>query len=402
RISNILERNNIEKLVRLQLQALENSMDGVAILTHRGEYVYVNEAQVKVFGFMGSDDIVGHNWKALYDEKEMQRLQTEILPEFEKQGKWLGEVTAKKKDGTTYQQEISLTKIEEQNKFITICRDVTERKKLEKEKEELEKKLYLTSRLASIAGLAAGVTVELNAPLEILRTKLQGLLDIVNKPQMEEKDKEAGKQHIDELESNIRNVVEIINELRAYSSVDLKHEAKIINIHKIIMSTVELVTKSYQQVGVKINLNLQATDHIISGDDSKFAQVIINFLDNAKESMIIKKQKLAAAATAAATAAAPITESIIDVTTINSDNNIHISITDFGIGIPEENIGKIFDSFFNTKDTYSPLAQGGTGLGLGLSKIVISELDGTIDVKSKVEEGTTFTLKIPLPRITEN
>jgi signal transduction histidine kinase len=82
---------------------------------------------------------------------------------------------------------------------------------------------------------------------------------------------------------------------------------------------------------------------------------------------------------------------IIAVTPDAENKNIYIKITDTGCGIPEKEIKNIFEPFFTTK----PVGEG-TGLGLSVAHSLILEHNGEINVKSKINEGTTFTIKLPL------
>ena len=82
---------------------------------------------------------------------------------------------------------------------------------------------------------------------------------------------------------------------------------------------------------------------------------------------------------------------IIKITTYQKSNYINVEIRDNGIGIPEQNLPKIFEPFFTTKEVGK-----GTGLGLSIAYNIIKNHNGTIEVHSKVNEGTTFTIKIPI------
>ncbi|MBF0209202.1 MAG: PAS domain S-box protein, partial [Oligoflexia bacterium] len=73
RINNIILRKRAEEFAALQLQAIEHSIDGMAILNNDGQYVYANEAHVKVFGYVGNDDVLGNNWELLYPPNEIKR-----------------------------------------------------------------------------------------------------------------------------------------------------------------------------------------------------------------------------------------------------------------------------------------------------------------------------------------
>lgn len=387
RINNILQRKRSEKLVRLQLKAIESSIDGVAILNDKGEYVYVNEAQVKVYGCIGSKDIIGNNWEVMYPENELDRLHNIIWPEFEKKGKWIGEILAKRKDGKTYQQEMSLSKIEDNNKFIIICRDISERKKAEKEREELQNKLFLTSRLASIAGLAAGVAIEITTPLAEIESLISTLQTSFQNPRPSTTDHPQIINNIQLLETNIHQMVSIINGLRSYSNVDIKEGPEEVDVHKVINGTIALVSSAYKQSGTNIDLVLNASYFKVRGDNSKMGQLIIGLMDHGRESMT------------------GIPNPLIKITTANEGDNLIITMADCGPGIPVKDLDKIFNPFFTSSIQKRASREkdpgnvskgiGGVGLGLGLSRIIVQEMGGKMDVKSIEGSGSTFTIAIP-------
>ena len=79
------------------------------------------------------------------------------------------------------------------------------------------------------------------------------------------------------------------------------------------------------------------------------------------------------------------------IITYQKDNYINVEARDNGIGIPEQNLSKIFEPFFTNKEVSK-----GTGLGLSTAYNIIKNHNGTIEVNSRVDEGTTFTVKIPI------
>lgn len=383
RINTIVTRRRSEELARVQLEAIESSMDGMAIVNREGEYVYVNDAQVKVFGYLGHDDIVGNNWEVLYPPHEVKRLKEEILPIFRKNGYWIGEIEAIRRDGSIYEQEMSLTEVED-GKFVSICRDISDRKRQEKEKEELRKKVYLASRLASVGGLAAGVAHEINNPLTILVGYLQRLKKLSS---ADSYDSEKCLSIIDKLKNTTSRISKIVENMKIYSKIELNLEMIKIDIHQIINNALELVKSSFETQNVHIGTQLRATSKFVMGDSSKFLQVLVNIIHNARDALEEKGG------------------GIIEITTDNiqssngtnngekEDNLLEVRIIDNGHGISKEIIDKIFDAFFTTR----PIGKG-TGLGLSICYSVISEMKGSIEVQSEVGEGSTFIIKIPLAK----
>jgi two-component system NtrC family sensor kinase len=110
---------------------------------------------------------------------------------------------------------------------------------------------------------------------------------------------------------------------------------------------------------------------IIASDQAQLQQVFLNLISNAIDA--IGK------------------EGLIAVRSERSGQELQVRISDNGRGIPEELQKKVFDPFFTTKEK-----EKGTGLGLWISYSIIEKMGGTIDLKSKPGEGTTFTVKLPI------
>ena len=127
---NITERKQVEATLRKQLTAMESSIDGMAIVDEEGIIVYVNHAHADIHGYSDNSDLRGYHWSILYDENEGKRIEREIMRILRKKGKWRGEATGRRRDGSTFPQEVSLTVIEGGG-VISVVRDITERKETE-------------------------------------------------------------------------------------------------------------------------------------------------------------------------------------------------------------------------------------------------------------------------------
>jgi len=146
-ILDITERKQTEEELNKRSEAMEASMDGISILDENEKYVYVNDAHARIYGYDSPKELLEKSWKVLYDEEELARFENVIMPQFIDEGKWKGEAVGKKKDGTKFPQEVSLTAIEDGG-LICVVRDITERKQAEealKVSEEKFRKSFSTS-----------------------------------------------------------------------------------------------------------------------------------------------------------------------------------------------------------------------------------------------------------------
>ena len=119
---------SIESVLNKMTIAVQDAMDGIAVINQEGQYVYVNEAHIKMFGYSNDHDFIGKKWHMLYEKNEIDYLENKIFPLVNKVGRWAGETIAKLKDGSPVYQEITLTSLADGG-VICICRDKTEEKK---------------------------------------------------------------------------------------------------------------------------------------------------------------------------------------------------------------------------------------------------------------------------------
>ncbi|HEY4390750.1 MAG TPA: ATP-binding protein, partial [Paenibacillus sp.] len=118
---------------------------------------------------------------------------------------------------------------------------------------------------------------------------------------------------------------------------------------------------------------------LLYGDEARVRQVLINLIINGFTYNDAKEKKI-----------------VVDIH--HDDQYIYIEVTDNGIGISEKNLKKIFERFYRA-DISAARKSGGSGLGLSISEGLIREHGGEIDVKSRLNEGSTFTVKLPIIQV---
>jgi len=141
-IRDITDRKEREQRLNRLATAVEGSMDGIAILDDDGVYRYVNDAHAAAYGYDDPERLVGRTWTDLYDESERRRFETEVLPTLSEEGQWRGEATGRRADGSTFEQEVSLTELEDGG-IVCVVRDVSER--LERRQQLREERQFVES-----------------------------------------------------------------------------------------------------------------------------------------------------------------------------------------------------------------------------------------------------------------
>jgi len=134
--SLLLKRRRLEEALVKYQAGMDASVDGIAILNNNCECIYVNSSYAKLYGDDSHTWLLGKSWCFFYGDDEMRRFEEEIFPVFFKKGEWRGEAVGRKRDGSVFPQEISLTKMDDKG-IVCIVRDITSHKDFE---EELERK----------------------------------------------------------------------------------------------------------------------------------------------------------------------------------------------------------------------------------------------------------------------
>lgn len=129
-VREITERILLEEKLIKHITAIEASMEGIAILNSKGRYISLNQSHAVLYGYNDPVELIGKSWQLLYAPDELKRFQKDIFPCFMEKGKWQGEAVGRRKDGTSFQQELSLV-LTEDGGIVCIVRDISERKRAE-------------------------------------------------------------------------------------------------------------------------------------------------------------------------------------------------------------------------------------------------------------------------------
>jgi len=271
---------------------------------------------------------------------------------------------------------------------LEISRNITHQK-------HMEMQLIQTDKLAALGQLVSGIAHEINNPntflkgnIAIIREALQDILPILDR-HCTETDRIARLRYdvfrsnipvlVDDMVQGTDRIKAIVDGLRKFAKRDDGILNDEVQLNEIIDSSLRL---SSNQISRKARVNLRLTENLplIKGNFQRLEQIIVNILINASQA--IDKEK---GVITVATASLP------------KEHQVMVQISDNGCGMEEKTKKQIFDPFFTTKRN-----QGGTGLGLSVAYGILKEHRGTIDVTSKVGEGTTFTLRFPTPMETDS
>jgi two-component system NtrC family sensor kinase len=235
--------------------------------------------------------------------------------------------------------------------------------------------LIQSAKMAAVGQLGAGVAHELNNPLTAVLGYSQFLL---------QKTKDKGPLDINDLRSYLESIEketircrEIVSNLLQFSRKPFGEKDEPIDIRKAIDSVFLIIGNQLKLNNIEVEAKLAPDLFKVAGNLNQLAQVFINIFLNARDAMK-GKGKLSINV-----------QNIIDEKN-NNACTVAVAISDTGCGIAQENLAKIFEPFFTTKEK-----DIGTGLGLFVTYQIIQEHNGSIEVKSEVGKGTTFTITLP-------
>ena len=248
-------------------------------------------------------------------------------------------------------------------RIVGTLQDLDERKRIEQMMVESEK-------LAGIGTLSAGIAHEINTPLQVIT----GISDSLKRRQQGAEPPDS-VELIEKLETISRNawrIAEIVRSLLDYSHSSTSQTAKA-QINEIVQQTLLLLEHQFS-TWANITISKELGDNLpdVDCDINKITQVLINLLTNARDAMPDGGQ--------------------IEIKTHSDaeNQNIIISVSDNGEGIPDDIKTKVFDPFFTTKPVGS-----GTGLGLSISQSILRAHGGRLELVSSSKEGSIFTLILP-------
>ncbi|NEO70387.1 PAS domain S-box protein [Moorena sp. SIO3H5] len=377
--TDISERKKAEEALNSQLTALEAATDGIALVNPAGEYFYLNQTHLELFGYTQPNELVGRQWHIIYPPEEIERIEKSVFPQLFKTGKWSGEATAVRKDGSTFAEEFSLTLLEDGG-LIRVCRDITQRKQAEEQMRQNHQRLAMANAQLERATrlkdeFLASMSHELRTPLNAILGLSEALQEEVYGSITDRQRKSLGT-----IQGSGQHLLELINDLLDLAKIESgKMELHIgaVSLQKLCNSSLMFVRNQAHHKNIK--LTSQVTERLweIEVDERRIRQVLINLLSNAVKftptggSVILKAE-----------------ENLLR-------NTICFSVIDTGIGIAQENMRKLFQSFVQI-DSRLSRRYAGTGLGLALVQRTIEIHGGRVDVESEVGKGSCFTVTLPI------
>ncbi len=348
-------------------QLIEIAPEPIGIVRD-GRFVWVNRAYAQALAYDAPEQLVGTEISTLVEPEDVAAQRSREAALILKRAQQPPHVyRVRKRDGSRVLLEITSVFIDYEGRpaALTMARDVTLRR-------QLERQLVEADRLAALGTLAAGIAHEINNPLAYVMLNLEWIARKLPELQRDPSSMAGLTAMLDEARQGAERVSTIVRELRSFSRADgdSRHP---VDLTRVVQSAIRMVGNEIRyRARVMTSFD---TVRPVWGNEARLEQVVVNLLLNAAQAM--------------PEARAEENEIRVDVRP-DGERHALLEVHDNGAGIAPDVLPRIFDPFFTTK----PVGHG-TGLGLSICHGIVTSLGGQIAAYSEPGRGTTFRVLLP-------
>lgn len=350
---------------------LDNFPDMIHSIDTSGNIVYANRKATELLGY-AHEELLSMNVRQIYADQVLESLETGFS-NLKQEGEMSVESLLKAKDGGEIPVEIrSFSIYRDDGTFLrtfSILRDIRAIK-------ELRKGLVHAGRLAAIGELASGVAHDINNPLTVILMSNEVCIRILEQAEFPETENvgrlKSSTRDVERATESIRNLVD---HLRTFSR-GVAETYTPIDVFDSIGDALFIDKNKIMECGVTVINRVSKGLYYVNGSRNQLEQVFVNLISNACDAMIERPER----------------ELTFSVGSAERDDRdiLRFDVSDTGTGMPQKLLDEVFESFFTTKP-----AGEGTGLGLPISRTIIQEHGGDIEVESEPDKGTTIAVYLP-------
>lgn len=359
----------------------EISVDLMAIIGTDKKVKKVSKCCKELLGW-SEEELTLSEWSNFVHEDDVFKVLSYIRNSNIKNGIKGLELRFKCKDESYRWIESNCRYVEESEVYILTARDITEKKQIMEEKIAYEKAIELESIKSQFF---SNISHEFKTPLNIILATMQVInKNIENKSIISIKGANLDR-YMNSIKQNCYRLLRLVNNIIDISKIDYGYYDIELGNYNIV-SVVEDITMSVLEYvnnkGIELVFDTEVEEEIIACDPDKIERIILNLLSNA-----IKYTEA---------------DGKISVNIYSDKENVYITVSDTGIGIPEEKINKIFERYEQI-DNKLTRNFNGSGIGLSLVRSLVEMHEGRVWVESKVNEGSKFIISLPKKTVaTEN
>lgn len=356
---DVTDRNNREKRLRQLSVAVEQSPVCVVITDLKGNIQYVNPKFISLTGY-ANEDVMGKSLKILKTEEQSETSYENLWDTINAGKEWRGEFHSKKKNGDLYWESASVSPIRNKDgvitNFIALKEDITERKRLERLKDDFVSTISHELR-TPLTAIKEGISIVADGSSGTINDEQQEFLEIAKR--------------------NVDRLARLINEVLDFQKLEFGSMTFNIAENDIVKVSEEVkgsMAPLASNKGLELLFEAEKGLPAIKFDRDKITQVLTNLINNA-----IKFTD----------------KGSITISIKSGENVIRVSVKDTGPGMKEKDIAKLFEKFVQL-ESLSDRKTGGTGLGLAISKDIILAHKGKIWAESEIGKGSVFSFVLPI------
>ncbi len=370
---DITGRKNAEK-ERLRLStAIEQASESIVITDKNSIMQYVNPAVERVTGY-SREELIGKNPSILKSGQHPESFYEEMWKTLSEGKVWTGHLVNKRKDGSLYEEDASITPMKDSSghisNYVAVKRDVTDEVRQRRQ-------LQVAQKMEAVGTLAGGIAHDFNNIL----AAIMGYSELA---QEELPMGSRARSHFDEIHKASIRAKELVHQILTISRQDA-YEKYPVQIHLIVKEVAKLI-RATLPASIEIKTRVSKCKPVLA-EATQIHQVLMNLCINAYHAMSDTGGTLEVSL-AETRFEFPI---MIGELTLSPGEYVTITVQDSGHGIDEENIVRIFDPYFTTKPK-----EKGTGLGLSIVYSIVQQHGGAIRVQSKAGEGACFQIYLPV------
>jgi PAS domain S-box-containing protein len=397
---DISEQKRVERALRESEerfhQLFEQNEDALIIFQRSPLRILdANPAATKLFGYQ-KDVLIEHGPSLFFGEPELARFENLVSRSQDGQSFTSEDITGVTKAGNTVRMDVRGTVVKLRDTEVLRCslRDITERLRLKEEKALFHAKLIHTNKMTSLGLLVSSVAHEVNNPnnfiifnASLLGDVWQDALKVLEEYYSENGDfslgglpysemKEVVAKLLNGISEGSRRIKGIVENLKDFARNDHAGMEEGVDMNRVVSNSVSMLASQIKKHTKSFHLALGQDLPTVKGNFQQLEQVIINLIMNGLQALPGKDRGIEVATS-------------LD----RSGNYLVASVSDEGVGISKEAVGRAVEPFFTTK-----LASGGTGLGLSICNSIVKEHQGLLQIESEPGNGTRVFVKLPLRR----
>ena len=375
-LANITERKQMEERLEMLKQSIDLHHDGAYWLNENGELVYVNEVGCRAVGYE-LEELLGKPI-GLINPAATPEVWKGVLEKLRSEGSYTSETVHRRKDGSEFPADITSMYFKFCGKEYNcgFAHDISEDKQAQEERALLTKQLQQAQKMEAIGRLAGGVAHSFNNIL----TALGGYCELLLAKLPEGSD---CRPEAEQIKRAADHATSITRDLLVFSRREAGRQARL-DLNTVVVQT-QLLLRELIRGNIKIVTALAPVVPLVLADRSQIEQVLVNLVVNASDAM--PKGGVIAIETTDLELGEPMLKGDA---TLAPGRYGALVVKDSGDGMDESTLAHIFEPFFSTK---SP--DKGTGLGLATVYGIVEESGGRIQVESKPNAGTKFTIYLP-------